>query len=340
VNFHLPGTRYQAAGAGYSRTAPLRQSSRGQALVEFALVAPVMLLLLLVAVDFGRLFFTHVAVNNVAREATYHAAAHAADESFNKEQYEAAVEAAGLREVSVQGQGGEGALTVSAPVCSTPAGTNIDCHAASAFAAGSGNRVTVTASQPFTFLTPLIGDLLGGNLTLTASATGPVLNPIEIEILPGTDQESPPVCTTQASFDWNIPDEEAAPRTVQFTSPNDLDAQEWDFGDGVLSTDPDPTHTFASSGNYTVTLTVDCDSYEAMVSVGNAPPPGPAMCTVPDFVGQYWSNVGGTTAELVWEQAGFTGKLTNNAGKKEIKSQTRTANSLIDCTLGMNVRQN
>ena len=48
--------------------------ARGQALVEFALVLPVMLLLLLLAVDFGRLFFTYIAVNNAAREATSYAA--------------------------------------------------------------------------------------------------------------------------------------------------------------------------------------------------------------------------------------------------------------------------
>src|SRR5712664_2367906 len=43
--------------------------SRGQALVEFALIVPVMLLLLLIAIDFGRLFFSYVQIHNAAREA-------------------------------------------------------------------------------------------------------------------------------------------------------------------------------------------------------------------------------------------------------------------------------
>ena len=63
---------------------------RGQALTEFALARPVMLLLLL-AVDFGRLFFSYIAVNNAAREATYYAAAHAADSDFDQDDISVAV---------------------------------------------------------------------------------------------------------------------------------------------------------------------------------------------------------------------------------------------------------
>ena len=36
----------------------LRPRTRGQALVEFALVLPIMILVLLLAIDFGRLFFS------------------------------------------------------------------------------------------------------------------------------------------------------------------------------------------------------------------------------------------------------------------------------------------
>ena len=49
--------------------------SRGQAVVEFALILPVFLLLLLIAVDFGRLFFTYIQLNNTAREGAAYAAA-------------------------------------------------------------------------------------------------------------------------------------------------------------------------------------------------------------------------------------------------------------------------
>ena len=46
-----------------------RHRSRGQSFVEFALVAPVLLLLLLITLDFGRLFMSYVTLNNVVRVA-------------------------------------------------------------------------------------------------------------------------------------------------------------------------------------------------------------------------------------------------------------------------------
>src|SRR5439155_11046117 len=52
-----------------------------------------------------------------------------------------------------------------------------------------------------------------------------------------------------------------APLTVSFsnnsTDPDgDLMTSQWDFGDGTLSNEPTPTHTFTSAGSFTVTLVV------------------------------------------------------------------------------------
>jgi Flp pilus assembly protein TadG len=156
-----------------------RRRSRGQAFVEFALLLPVMLLILLVAVDFGRLFFSYIQVNNAAREAASYAAIHAADSPFDLAAYAAGADGAAVGETNAQGQRGQGVLTVEAPFCFTPpaSDTKIDCDAASNFAAGIGNQVRVRASLPFTFFTPLISGFFGGALPLTASATAPVLNP-------------------------------------------------------------------------------------------------------------------------------------------------------------------
>ncbi len=44
-----------------------RRHARGQSAVELALVTPIMIVLLLVAADFGRVFYTSIAVNNAAR---------------------------------------------------------------------------------------------------------------------------------------------------------------------------------------------------------------------------------------------------------------------------------
>ena len=143
----------------------------GQAFVEFALVLPVMILILLVAVDFGRLFFTYIQVNNAAREAAFAASQNLADQS--------SISARAAQEANVQAQGGEGILTVSLPVCATAANPPVSttCPTGTpdaAFFSGAGHQVTVSVSRQFTFLTPIIGGFFPA-LSVGASATAPVV---------------------------------------------------------------------------------------------------------------------------------------------------------------------
>jgi len=51
----------------------VRRRATGQALVEFAIVAPVLLLLVLVAIDFGRMLYGWVVLQNSARIAANYA---------------------------------------------------------------------------------------------------------------------------------------------------------------------------------------------------------------------------------------------------------------------------
>jgi Flp pilus assembly protein TadG len=150
--------------------------SRGQGLVEFALVLPVMMLILLVAVDAGRLFFTYIEVNNAAREAASVASQHI---GYSR----TILESGAQNESNVQGQGGEGTLTVTptTPICTSAAGapnpTTCPASVDAAYVAGAGHLVTVAVSRPFTFLTPMIGAFFPptGVLTLGASASAPVM---------------------------------------------------------------------------------------------------------------------------------------------------------------------
>lgn len=50
-----------------------------------------------------------------------------------------------------------------------------------------------------------------------------------------------------------------APLTVNFVdkSSSEVDDWYWDFGDGVTSTDKNPTHTYTTKGKYTVKLSVE-----------------------------------------------------------------------------------
>ncbi|HET8785699.1 MAG TPA: TadE family protein, partial [Candidatus Limnocylindrales bacterium] len=45
-----------------------RRRSRGQSLVELALIAPVFLILLLTAIDLGRLMYSQITITNAAKE--------------------------------------------------------------------------------------------------------------------------------------------------------------------------------------------------------------------------------------------------------------------------------
>ena len=47
-----------------------RRSSRGQSILEFAITAPILILILLTVADFGRVFFVAIALNNAARAGT------------------------------------------------------------------------------------------------------------------------------------------------------------------------------------------------------------------------------------------------------------------------------
>jgi Flp pilus assembly protein TadG len=112
-----------------------RQRRRGQALVEFALVVPVMLLILLIAVDFGRLFFAHISNVNAAREGANYAAAHAADSPYLVTTFNAGAANAAIAQANAQGQSGGGTVTVSSPFCFSPSApsTSMDCNVASNF---------------------------------------------------------------------------------------------------------------------------------------------------------------------------------------------------------------
>ena len=58
-----------------------RQRCRGQNLVEFSLVLPIMIVMMLGIVEFGLVYFTRASVENSAREGARYGAIHPADVS-------------------------------------------------------------------------------------------------------------------------------------------------------------------------------------------------------------------------------------------------------------------
>ena len=88
-----------------SRRARTSRGQRAQALVEFALILPVFLFMLVMAIDFGRLFYTYIQINNAAREGANFGQGAPTDTIGMTARVD--------QEVNVQAQRGEGAVTVT-----------------------------------------------------------------------------------------------------------------------------------------------------------------------------------------------------------------------------------
>ena len=134
---------------------------RGQALVEFALVLPVMMLILLAAIDFGRIMFSYIQITNAAREGAAYAATDPGDT--------ADITTHALQETDAQGQYGEHTPSVSVTCVVVGTQTTEACATAP-----GGDQVDVAVSEVFTFLTPLMSNFFGSNFTMTASASAPI----------------------------------------------------------------------------------------------------------------------------------------------------------------------
>jgi Flp pilus assembly protein TadG len=116
-------------------------SSRGQALLELALVAPILLLLFMGTVDVARLLFASVALE----EATQEGALYAAYSPFPSGPIQTRVtSSSNADEVS--------GATVTVVCATTPA----------------PGTVTVSSQYPYPLITPWISDLLGNTVTIRA----------------------------------------------------------------------------------------------------------------------------------------------------------------------------
>jgi len=56
-----------------------KNKSSAQSLVEFALLLPLLLVLVISAVELGRLFYTQIVITNAAREGAYYLSTHRKD---------------------------------------------------------------------------------------------------------------------------------------------------------------------------------------------------------------------------------------------------------------------
>lgn len=105
------------------------KNEKGQAMVEFALVLPILILILCGIIDFGWIFGNQLLANNASREAARYSAVHYYDSSSDNDQ-----------EIA------RGIVLARAPTLSSPDVTLTP----------SGDSVTVTVNSTVEVLTPII----------------------------------------------------------------------------------------------------------------------------------------------------------------------------------------
>lgn len=139
--------------------------SRGQSLVEFALVLPVLMIVLLFAIDFGRAFYSWVILQNASRIGANYA-------SLNPELWETnpTVVPTVYSDLISKDWGAidcdapTAPLFVDSPGDTSSAGQTPD----TSFDVGDSVRVTLTC--PFRPLTPIISGILGNSIQLVATS--------------------------------------------------------------------------------------------------------------------------------------------------------------------------
>ncbi len=273
-------------------------------MVEFALVLPLLALLLVMAVDFGRVFFGWVSLTNAARIGANYAGytpdllSHPAD----RDEYEALIHdhvtGCELNPTNMNDAAYD-------PVFSDGNGDNSDGNHE------WGDHVTVTISCELELITPLASIIVGSVVPMRAEAVFPIREGNFAGPGGGGSPPNPP-CTL--AF---IPD--LLNRTVAEARAKWLTEG---FPAANFSVTPDIDVNLVNSQTFTPAGIVhDCvDPTGQSVSLTSvAPPPCPAgEAQVPDLIGLLVSQ-----AKVAWTAAGFTGafKPSNAVDAKTVLSQ-------------------
>ena len=222
-------------------------------MVEFALILPILMLMLLITIDFGRLFMSYVTLNNMTRVAANFGALNpdAFTGTPNTTTYDAVVgrESTGLN-CDLQADGGH-----NPPIPTYPDGT------------GLGKASVATMTCEFSLLTPLISSFFGATLPISSEAQFPVRTGA-IANIGGSTTLPPPgglvadfVFTGVSGGSVNVAGDVDGvdPVTVNvLDSSTNAQTWEWNWGDGTTHeyVQTPVLHSYSGPGTYTVVLTV------------------------------------------------------------------------------------
>lgn len=243
-----------------SRPRHRRDRSRGQSLVEFALLLPVILLITLTAIDLGRVFLGWVNLQQMTRVAAGQASEHASawstpGDAGQRAKYRTKI-ANDARLINCQ-------LPNPLPDPVFAAGTTL------------GAPVRVSLSCQFSIATPVISNIIGGTILVSAETTYPVREGA-VATVPGGGAPvvAPPVARFVAT-----PRSGWSPLQVQLTdqSLNAPTSWTWDFNTGPSGTGAGTVSpgTSVARGPHTVTYTCtgtpgQTCTFGAVLTVGNS----------------------------------------------------------------------
>jgi PKD repeat protein len=261
----------------------IRTRTRGQSLVELALILPVFMLFFAAILDLGRIAAGQVAVQNAAREGAFAAAQTPGD--FNSSTGCPADGKTNTIYCRIKLESKNGVVIA-------PTDVSVSCSPASC-TTGIGHTVQVVVSGHFRLLTPLMGAFFGGNqnVTFTASSVQNIATyPAPPAGLPASAAPSasasasssaspsnslPPTCQLpSAGFTMTVSGSSShhPPQTVTVVDTSSsincgIDSWIWDWGDGTTSSGQVPgSHTYVATNSnpsstgypdyFTVKLTV------------------------------------------------------------------------------------
>jgi len=132
---------------------------RGQSLVEFALSAPVVLVMVLFGVDFGRVFLGWVTLTNAARSAANFAATNPTAWGAIPN---SAAQAEFVNRINNESTGINCTLPAELPDPTFPSGTSL------------GSPAVVSLTCRFSLITPIIGNIIGDSIPVSVTASFPI----------------------------------------------------------------------------------------------------------------------------------------------------------------------
>jgi PKD repeat protein len=210
-----------------------REGQRGQSMVELALVAPVLLLIVLIGIDFGRIYLGYINLQQMARLAANFAADNAkawdaTPDAAIQARYQELVDNDARAINCDLPRDGSGNLDVFDPVF--PNGFDL------------GDPVEVRLTCQFPVITPIIGMVVGGAVEVGAGAIFPIKEGAVASVPGGGGGTiAPPTADFIAT-----PTSGFAPLEVTFidTSLNGPTQWAWDFGNGTATGQGPHTRTY------------------------------------------------------------------------------------------------